>query len=163
MFKKILTLYSANIETDKICEAKNGKEILSSQNLFRSSRERRVSVTGKKICNYLTEITSSAGSECLQLYLKNFCLVAPHISKKETKLRQPISPSERLCVTLRYLVTGDAFVTIGASYRMSPSTISQIIPETCNALWKVLLDNNYIDVPKTEKRWHETADGFYKS
>ena len=46
---------------------------------------------------------------------------------------------------------------------MSPSTISQIIPETCNALWKVLLDNNYIVVPKTEKRWREIADGFYKS
>ena len=75
------------------------------------------------------------------LFEELLCLVAPHISKKETKLRQPISPSERLCVTLPYLVTGDAFVTIGASYRMSPSAISQIIPETCNALWKVLLEN----------------------
>ena len=36
------------------------------------------------------------------------CLVASHTSKKKTKLRQPISPSERLC-------TGHAFVTIGAS------------------------------------------------
>ena len=89
-------------------------------------------------------------------------MVAPHISKKETKLRQPISPSERLCITLRYLVT-DAFVTIGASYQMSPSAISQIIPKTCNALWKVLLENKYIDVPKTEKQWREIADVFYKS
>ena len=86
------------------------------------------------------------------LFEELLCLVAPLISKEVTKIRQPISPSERLCVTLRYLVTGDAFVNIGASYRMSPSTINQIILETCNALWKVLLDNNYIDVPKTEKR-----------
>ena len=50
------------------------------------------------------------------LFEELLCLVAPHIPKKETKLRQPISPSERLCVTLQYLVTGDAFVTIGASY-----------------------------------------------
>ena len=77
-----------------------------------------------------------------------------------TKLRQPISPSERFCVTLRYLVTGDAFVTIGASYRMSPSAISQIIPETCNALWKILLENKCIDVPKTEKQWREIADSY---
>ena len=97
------------------------------------------------------------------LFEELFCLVAPHISKKETKLRQPISPSEHLCVALRYFVTGDAFVTIGASYRMSPLVISQIISETCNALWKVLLENKYIDEPKTEKQWHEIADGFYRS
>ena len=97
------------------------------------------------------------------LFEELLCLVAPYISKKETKLRQPVSPSERLCVTLRYLVTGDAFVTIGASYQMSPSVISQIIPETCNALSKVLLENKYIDVPKTEKQWREIADGFYRS
>ena len=97
------------------------------------------------------------------LFEELFCLFAPHISKKETKLRQPISPSEHLCVALRYFVTGDAFVTIGASYWMSPLVISQIISETCNALWKVLLENKYIDEPKTEKQWHEIADGFYRS
>ena len=46
--KKILTLYSVNIEADKICQAKKEKEMLGSQNLFRSSRERRVSITGKR-------------------------------------------------------------------------------------------------------------------
>ena len=46
---------------------------------------------------------------------------------------------------------------------MSPLVISQIISETCNALWKVLLENKYIDVPKTEKQWREIADGFYRS
>ena len=54
--KKILTLYSVNIEADKICQAKKEKEMLGSQNLFRSSRERRVSITGKRyaaICQRL--------------------------------------------------------------------------------------------------------------
>ena len=46
---------------------------------------------------------------------------------------------------------------------MSPLTISLIKPETCNALWKVLLENKYIDVAKTEKPWREIADGFYRS
>ena len=45
----------------------------------------------KNVCSFLTEVTSSAGSEYLQLYLKNFNV--------ETELRQPISPSQRLCVT----------------------------------------------------------------
>ena len=76
-----------------------------------------------KVCSYQL-ITSSAASECLQFCLKNSCLVAPRISRNDTKLRQPISPSQRFCVPLGYLVTGDAFVTIGASYRMSPSAIS---------------------------------------
>ena len=97
------------------------------------------------------------------LFEELLCLVAPHISKKETKLRQSISPSERLCITWRYLVTGDTFVTIRTSYRISTSVISQIIPETCNALWKVLLENEYKDIPKTEKQWCEIADGFYRS
>ena len=97
------------------------------------------------------------------LFQELLCLVAPHISKKETRLRQSISPRERLCITLRYLVTGDAFVTIRTSDRISPSVISQIIPDTCNALWKVLLENKYKDVPKTEKQWCKIADGFYRS
>ena len=45
---KILTLYSVDIEADKICQAKKEKEMLGLQNLFRSSRERRASITGKR-------------------------------------------------------------------------------------------------------------------
>lgn len=37
-----------------------------------------------------------------------------HITKKEIKLRQPVSISESY-VTLGCIVTGDAFVTIGKS------------------------------------------------
>ena len=33
------------------------------------------------------------------------CLAAPHISKKVTKLREPISPSERLCVVYSNLIS----------------------------------------------------------
>ena len=37
-----------------------------------------------------------------------FSLVGPLISKLATRFRNPISPSERLAVTLRYLATGDS-------------------------------------------------------
>ena len=40
--------------------------------------------------------------------------IVPYIQKQETKLREPIFPGERVCVALRYLVTGDAQVTIAA-------------------------------------------------
>ena len=47
-FKKILTLYSVDIKANKICKVKKRKEMLGSQNLFRSSREKRVPITGKR-------------------------------------------------------------------------------------------------------------------
>ena len=48
-------------------------------------------------------------------YEELLCWVAPKIIKSNIK-RESISPGERLCVTLRFLVTGDAQTTIGASY-----------------------------------------------
>ena len=57
--------------------------------------------------------------------------IAPRIIKNSEK-RQTIGQEERLCVTLRYLVTGDAQVTIGNSYRISP--MGRIITETITYL-----------------------------
>ena len=44
-------------------------------------------------------------------------MVAPRILKSSQ--REPIGPSERLCVTLRYITTGDAQTTIAANFRIS--------------------------------------------
>ena len=95
------------------------------------------------------------------LFEELLSMIAPYITKQRTQFRDPISPSERLCVTLRYLVTGDAQVTIGASYRMSPAIIGKIIPETCNSIWNVLLLNDYIRAPKSEEDWCEIVKGFF--
>ena len=65
---------------------------------------------------------------------------------KSSKRRATASPAE-LCVTLRYLATGDAQFTIASSYRISPTTISRIIRETTNALWKVLSSKRYLQAP----------------
>ena len=42
------TLYFVDIESGKICQRKKEKEILCSQNLFRSSRKRIISIIGKR-------------------------------------------------------------------------------------------------------------------
>ena len=42
--------------------------------------------------------------------------IGPAIAKKTTRMRLPISPEERLVVTLRYLVTGDSMKTISFSF-----------------------------------------------
>ena len=73
--------------------------------------------------------------------------VVDRITKYNTQLRESIGAEERLCVTLRYLVTGDAQVTIAANYRMSPSVVGRIIEETCNALWITLKEKGFIEPP----------------
>ena len=75
---------------------------------------------------------------CFRMSLSTFeellSFVAPIIAKESTAMRDPIGPSERLALTLRYLVTGDAQRTLAASYRISPTTITRLLSETCDAL-----------------------------
>ena len=88
-------------------------------------------------------------------------MVAPLIARKDMKINQFITPIERFCVTLRYLITDDALVTTYANYRMSAVVITQIVPETCNAIWKVLVENSYLEEPTTEAGWCPVAERFY--
>ena len=104
--------------------------------------------------------------KCFRMSPENFekltSWCSPYLVKATTRMREPISPSERLCVTLRYLVTGDAQVTIGASYRMSPTTVGRIIKETCKVIWQVLHEKGFVSPPNTQKEWREIADEFEK-
>ena len=75
---------------------------------------------------------------------------------KTTKMRKPISVG----VTLRYLVTGDAHVTIAASYRMSLTTVGRIVKETCAVIWNVLCDKGYVSPPSSEEAWKKISTGF---
>ena len=72
--------------------------------------------------------------------------IGPLITKDSLR-REAIGPDERLCVTLRYLATGDAQITIGSSYRISPITIGRIISETTKTIWDVLLEKGFLKVP----------------
>ena len=63
--------------------------------------------------------------------------VAPSIIKC-SKFRDVATPSERLCITLRYLATGDAQATIASCYRVSPPVVSRVIRNTCDAIWTIL-------------------------
>ena len=55
-------------------------------------------------------------------------LVSINLSKPNAR-RKPIGSAERLSVTLRYLVTGDAFSTVTHSYRMSDTCVGRIVKE----------------------------------
>ena len=75
-------------------------------------------------------------------------------------MRDPIFPGDRLAVTLRYLVTGDAQCTGAASYRISPSAVSGIITETCDAIWTSLKRMHYLDCPSNVSEWKSVAQEF---
>lgn len=60
--------------------------------------------------------------------------VGPHISKRDTPMRKCIPPQERLAVTLRYLATGDSFVSLGYLFKMSNQVVSNIVHEVCAAI-----------------------------
>ena len=75
-------------------------------------------------------------------------------------MREPIGPRERPCVCLRYLVTGDAQITIATSYRMSPAVVGRIINETCEVLWKTLIERGVLKQPCTQEEWRTIASEF---
>ena len=85
--------------------------------------------------------------------------VAPKIEKSSVR-RKPIGPEQRLCVTFRYLVTGDAHVTIAASYRISPTSTGRIIKESTGAIWNILLEKGFLQPSQSSKDWENISRGF---
>lgn len=67
-------------------------------------------------------------------------LVTPLIMKKDTHMRKSIPAGERLALTLRFLATGDSFMSLQYLFRIPQTTISRIIPEVCDAIYTVLKD-----------------------
>lgn len=78
-------------------------------------------------------------------YLKLLEMVTPMIKKEDTVMRNSISTYERLSVTLRFLATGRSHEDLKFSAIISPQALGKIIPETCEALYKVLR-RNYLKV-----------------
>lgn len=71
-------------------------------------------------------------------YVDLLSRVSPFITYEDTIMRKPITPHERLSVTLRYLATGRSLNDLKYSAIISTSALSAIIPETCVAIYNVL-------------------------
>lgn len=67
-------------------------------------------------------------------------MVEPFITKMDTNMRERIPPNQRLALTLRYLATRRAFKELKYSAIIAPTTISEIVMETCEAIITVLKD-----------------------
>ena len=88
-------------------------------------------------------------------------VIGPVISKKDTNFRKAISTSERLCVTLHYLAYGGTQQSLSFSFRIAKSTISEIINETCAAIWECLKEQ-YARPPRTTEDWKNIVKDFYE-
>jgi len=66
------------------------------------------------------------------------------ISKKDTTFRKAISVQERLALTLRFLASGDSYISLQYLFIISKQTISCIVPKVCEAIVEKLKD--YIQV-----------------
>lgn len=60
------------------------------------------------------------------------------ITKTDTFFRNSISPKEKLIITLRYLATGESFMSLQYNFRISNNTISLFIPIVCKAIYDEL-------------------------
>ena len=86
-------------------------------------------------------------------------LVGPVIKKEDTHLRESISAEQRLVITIRFLASGDAQQSLCYSFRLGKTTISNIISETCEALYEQLKPI-YLTAPSTERHWLDIAKTF---
>ncbi|KYQ53549.1 Putative nuclease HARBI1, partial [Trachymyrmex zeteki] len=85
--------------------------------------------------------------------------LTPLIQRRDTHLRESISPSERLSVTLRHLATGETQESLSMNFRLGQSTISNIIKDTCRAL-RIILEPLYLKIPNSEEEWKVVAYDF---
>ncbi|XP_029157964.1 protein ALP1-like [Nylanderia fulva] len=84
-------------------------------------------------------------------------IVGPLIEKQHV-VRKPIPARTRLEVTLRWLASGDSMTSLSYAFRIAQCTLSQIIPETCQAIWISLQEKVMID--PTEENWNTIARDF---
>lgn len=95
--------------------------LLQRENLMSDLR-----MTDGSFCNF-TRMSKSDFEHLLEM-------IGPSIAKRETNIRQPVSPQTRLAITLRYLATGDSYSSLSYTFRVSKQLISKIIPDVCQEL-----------------------------
>ena len=72
------------------------------------------------------------------------------VTKLSTDYREPISPEQRLSLTLSYLATGESQISISLQNCIERQAISKIIPETCKAVCDALVAK-YVDTPSLQE------------
>ncbi|XP_065370802.1 uncharacterized protein LOC135962831 [Calliphora vicina] len=88
-------------------------------------------------------------------------MVHNRIKKSDTVMRVAIAPRVKLCITLRYIATGDSYKSLEFLSRVSRNTIGVFVPEVLEAIYESLQDK-YLKMPNTENEWQQISDDFEK-
>ncbi|XP_017467818.1 PREDICTED: uncharacterized protein LOC108360141 isoform X2 [Rhagoletis zephyria] len=79
--------------------------------------------------------------------------------KQDTQMRDAITPAEKLCLTLRFLATGETYQSLSFHSKLSKSAISGIIPVVCDSIWR-RLKGLHMKFPNSPSEWESIAYEF---
>ena len=107
---------------------------------------------------------TEAYKETMRMNYETFCeiltVIAPEVFKQQIiGGHKTIKPAVRLTLAIRFLATGETFTSLHFQFRMGKATISYIIREVCEAIYKVL-GPKYMSVPSTVEKWSEISSAF---
>nr|XP_023011714.1 protein ALP1-like isoform X1 [Leptinotarsa decemlineata] len=91
-------------------------------------------------------------------YLELTRIISPLIEKIDTNMRECVSAEERILITLRYLATGETFMSVSLYFARGESTVRKIIKESTEIIWNALKDI-YMTIP-TREQFKHIADRF---
>lgn len=60
--------------------------------------------------------------------------IEPQVAKRDTIMRNAITPKQKIEVTLWYLASGDSFQFLALLFRLPVTTISRFIPEVLQSI-----------------------------
>ena len=83
----------------------------------------------------------------------------PKITNKTTRFRLPITPEEKLDITLRFLVTGETNKGIMYQHRVCEVSISRFMPEVCQVIIESFMEE-YMSLPDSKEKWLSVAKEF---
>ncbi|XP_045480255.1 protein ANTAGONIST OF LIKE HETEROCHROMATIN PROTEIN 1-like [Harmonia axyridis] len=85
-------------------------------------------------------------------------IIKKEIDAEGCNATRPIGTEEKLSVFLRFMATGNSYKSMAYSYRMGDRTVSNIVREVSEAIWK-LMQPIYLPQP-TEEQWKSVANSF---
>ena len=83
-------------------------------------------------------------------------MIKNKIQRSDTVMRKAKDPQTRLCVTILHLATGANLRTLAFTYALGRKTVSDIIFDTCQAIWDIL-SPVYLKPLSTHAEWNRIA------